>query len=1003
MKNFFASFILVIFCLGSLSAQTFFKNSTQNLSLQTVNIDTVKILAVMVQYQKDNDVTTVGNGQFDSIYTKEYGDSIIDPLPHNRQYFEAHLEFAKNYYRKVSNNKVVVSYLVLDSVFTLSKQMRNYSPTIKSNDFSLMGEMTKETWQLVESKYPNLRFSDFNKFVIFHAGVGRDVTLPGSLGNERDIPSVFLSLSSLRNIYGPTFAGFPVQNGNFNITNSAILPQTQNREVSSFAGTYLLELTINGLIVSGIGSFLGLPDLFDTKTGLTAIGRLGLMDGQAIFAYNGLFPPAPSAWERIFLGWEIPKVLSPNDTGVVSLAVRNKTLPLESSIIKIPISSSEYFLIENRQRDANGDKANITMWVNGRIIQRNFQKDTTGFYSFDIDSLQGVVIDVDEFDWALPGSGILIWHIDENIINQNLLSNKVNADINNRGIKLIEADGIKDIGVKFRTIFGDELVGEGTQEDFWYRGNEADLFKNVLDDESRPNSNSNSGARSLISLKNFSENSNRMTFNFSVGNESLALLSSTQLPNFVKAANVSSANHPSNNSYYITDEINSKVYQLNQSGTIVNTFDLSGQKPLSFSSENLQGEIVNYLIGSKNNRIQMFARKVSGLSTSFFDAASRVTTSPIITSQNVDSTNFIVGLENGEILKFTITRARDTVLAARGLLKNISTEVNFINYNQNYYSVVSQNKIFGSDNSTITLPNNIIQSALTVDAENNFVTVVLDSEGKIYCISDGKIFSEFRVGKKDEVSSFSIADIRGDGNNYIIYNKLNNIEAKNLSGVNADNFPYTYFGNANFIGQPLVGNILSGSNNQIISTTDDGQVYVIDPQNGKSIAPFPISSSKIIPNTLMITNNSNTGKKTLSAVTQENFFSIWDLKKLSSVSWSERLGNQFNNSFIPKATGRISQLEFFPQALTYNWPNPVYENKTYIRYFVSEDSKIDIKIFDITGNLIHQMNANAIGGMDNESVWDVSNVQSGVYLTRVEAVANSGEKKSHIIKIAVIK
>ena len=374
MKNFFASFILVIFCLGSLSAQTFFKNSTQNLSLQTVNIDTVKILAVMVQYQKDNDVTTVGNGQFDSIYTKEYGDSIIDPLPHNRQYFEAHLEFAKNYYRKVSNNKVVVSYLVLDSVFTLSKQMRNYSPTIKSNDFSLMGEMTKETWQLVESKYPNLRFSDFNKFVIFHAGVGRDVTLPGSLGNERDIPSVFLSLSSLRNIYGPTFAGFPVQNGNFNITNSAILPQTQNREVSSFAGTYLLELTINGLIVSGIGSFLGLPDLFDTKTGLTAIGRLGLMDGQAIFAYNGLFPPAPSAWERIFLGWEIPKVLSPNDTGVVSLAVRNKTLPLESSIIKIPISSSEYFLIENRQRDANGDKANITMWVNGRIIQRNFQK-----------------------------------------------------------------------------------------------------------------------------------------------------------------------------------------------------------------------------------------------------------------------------------------------------------------------------------------------------------------------------------------------------------------------------------------------------------------------------------------------------------------------------------------------------------------------------------------------------------------------------------------------------
>ena len=39
-------------------------------------------------------------------------------------------------------------------------------------------------------------------FIIFHAGVGRDLTLPGSLGNEKDLPSVYLGQDALKKIYG---------------------------------------------------------------------------------------------------------------------------------------------------------------------------------------------------------------------------------------------------------------------------------------------------------------------------------------------------------------------------------------------------------------------------------------------------------------------------------------------------------------------------------------------------------------------------------------------------------------------------------------------------------------------------------------------------------------------------------------------------------------------------------------------------------------------------------
>ena len=53
---------------------------------------------------------------------------------------------------------------------------------------------------------------------------------------------------------------------------------------------------------------------------------------------------------------------------------------------------------------------------------------------------------------------------------------------------------------------------------------------------------------------------------------------------------------------------------------------------------------------------------------------------------------------------------------------------------------------------------------------------------------------------------------------------------------------------------------------------------------------------------------------------------------------------------------------FFPKNKTYNWPNPVYEDETYIRTYVSEDSKVEVKIFDLAGDLVDEFEFNANGG-----------------------------------------
>jgi hypothetical protein len=231
--------------------------------------DTFRVFAIMVQFQKDNDSRTTGAGEFDSLFTTAYGDTIIDPLPHNRQYFQNHLTFLENYFRKVSDGKAIVKGEVFDRVFTLPNRMQNYSPARNAPNNEAIGRLIIDAWRLADSLHPEIDFSKYQAFIIFHAGVGRDINLTDEFGFDPtpfDIPSLYIGLNGLKSFFGSSYRGIPVDGGRVFITNSAIIPETENREITGITGTALLQLGINGLIVGSFGSFLGLPDLFDTKT-----------------------------------------------------------------------------------------------------------------------------------------------------------------------------------------------------------------------------------------------------------------------------------------------------------------------------------------------------------------------------------------------------------------------------------------------------------------------------------------------------------------------------------------------------------------------------------------------------------------------------------------------------------------------------------------------------------------------------------------------------------------
>ncbi len=997
--------ILMLFGLGSASAQTFVNKliaSPVSTPLKVNGIDTLKILGVMVDFQEDKDAATFGNGKFGSIYSQDYGSTILDPLPHDKSYFDEHLEFVKNYYQRVSNGKLVIKYTVLPGIITVSQRMRSYSPPNNSEDFTLLGDFAKEVWAKVDSANPGFDFGDYNVFTVFHAGVGRDVTLPGSIGDQKDLPSVYLSTKALKNIFGNSFDGFSVSNGNTKIKNTMIIPETESREMSSLSGNVLFQLTINGLLVADIASHLGLPDLFDTKTGISAIGRFGLMDGQSIFAYNGLFPPEPSPWSKIYLGWADPVTLSPGNYDI-NIATQLAATLSDTTILKIPISSSEYFLVENRNRDANKDGSILTYVLDGQTHTKTFAKDTTGFYSYQVDSVQGVVTNVDEFDWAVPGNGIVIWHIDDNIIRANLSTNTINADINKRGVYVEEADGIWDIGQKFNTILGDVVIGEGEQADFWYKDNPSKLYQNMFSKDTRPNTNSNSGANSLITVSNFSNIANKMSFNVSYGDSIVKPIFSHELSLANKSEKLTTIQGSSKYSFALLN--GTDLYILNGSGKIVDSLmNFSNYKVASVLYNN-----TNYIVGASGNNLNVYMDDGSAHYLSSQNINHTITAQPVI-EQIGNYYKIVVGTDAGNLSSFSLGELPNTdpVEGAFATLNNSEAIINYVVDGGGYYIITTKNE---NGNTKFTLRGNgysydfadsVLQLAQTTDNSGSPITIVLNNANQFFVLKMNELVKQFTIKSANQIRSFALGDLKQDGSNYIIFNNGNKLDAVNTQGAEAENFPFEDPQNVGFTGTPLCADFAGNNNGEVIATTTDGRIFAIDGGTGKIVNSFPILSGYQLKTTPALFEDN--GQISLAAINNNNTFKAWNIGLTKgNMYWSEENQNNFNNALLGRASQSEVNNSFFPKDKAYNYPNPVYGGETNIRYYVSEDSKIDIKIFDLAGDFVAELNDNAQGGMDHETKWDVNGIQSGVYIARIEAQSSSGKSESNIIKIAVIK
>ncbi len=977
-------------------------------SVQTTPIDTLRILAIMVEFQTDNNELTTGDGTFQLTGSPAQ----IDPPPHDSIYFRNKIRFVENYFRKVSNRILTITGAVVPQKIVLSKPMAEYSPPKTGTDNRKLADLAIESWQRADSLTPKIDFSKYDVFIIFHAGAGRDIDIVSILASDPtpyDIPSLYLDSTAFASASGlNSFSGIAVNGAN--IKNTIILPETESRDIRDISGS-ILQLSINGLFAASLGSYLGLPDLFDTKTGRSGIGQFGLMDGADIFAYSGLFPPEPCAWEKKYLGWITP-ILIRSSFAHLSLAAVGSSDAVEDTVYQIPISSSEYFLVENRNRNPLGTGLSLTIaTANGDSII-HFAKDTTGFQYYDNSFIRGSVVDVSNFDWAVigdmtdgtgkyDGGGILIWHIDEHVIQAGLKSNTVNADINHRGVELMEADGSKDIGQSYEALTPGSGNENGSWLDCWFNGNSATLYKNIFDQNSFPNSNSYSGAASLITIKEFSARSANMTATVEIGSSLLKRDSAvSRVFTHADSYPTSTKNH------HLYLPVHDSVFAFQSNGR-----SLTNEPSGLFSNlksdfgvavyEQAASEIAASVHDSALSIIRIDELHGPKLFDTTISINQRFSTPPCF----YDSLSLLAGTVSGTLYRFAVTG--DTI-STRSVGNNPISSIALlpVSTTANEYLFCAGNRVY-SETSFSDLPSssNTWMLGAAVSPKGNYVVAAERNGSRIVSFDRSLSQKLFDVNVPGTaLQEIAIADINGDGEKDILVQSATHLSALSRAGILLDGFPIQVRGTNEFTGTPLIIDFNGDGKLEIVTFTLDGEMWVYN-GNGKLLAGFPIQITS--PGTsfpMVYTNSTNMGGvAVLSESGSLDAFLTSTAFTANSLAWWQHHGDErHSNAEWTQTTALPLSTEFFPKSRLYNWPNPVYGRSTQIRYYTSENANITITILDLSGVKITELKGRGTAGMDSEIPWNVSNIQSGIYLARIEAQGATHSEVA-IIKIAVVK
>lgn len=354
--------------------------------------------------------------------------------------FSSGVGTVRNYYQEVSNAQLDLITVNLPSSMGWQRAPQTYAYYV-DNNYGVDSPYPNNSQKLCEDLVDMVDpLIDFSQYD--NDGNGTvDVIMIAHSGRGAEFSG------SSSDIWSHKWSIIPRNRDGVNISDYTIMPEYWNSPGDMTIGVYCHEL----------GHAFGLPDLYDTDGTSYGTGYWSLMSTGSWNGNLGSSPAHPDAWCKIKAGWITPINITSNATGVSIPDVRSSGV-----VYRLWTSGSaedEYFLVENRQK--------------------------TGY------------------DAALPGSGLLIWHIDDAVGHNNHEWYPSHTAFGHYMVALEQADNL--FQQEQRLSYGD--TGDP------YPGSTSNLS---FTPTSSPSSDSYSASSSFVAITNISPSSSTMTADFAV-------------------------------------------------------------------------------------------------------------------------------------------------------------------------------------------------------------------------------------------------------------------------------------------------------------------------------------------------------------------------------------------------------------------------------------------------------------------------------------------------------
>jgi hypothetical protein len=987
--------------------------------------DTLRIAAIRVEFVEDQVETTTGNGLFDLSTESDYK---IDKPPHNKTYFEHQLLALRNYFKTVSNHHLELLFDVYpeeeNSSYSLPHDMVYYSGEEDEEKQKLRwAELMQDALKVADDQ---IDYGQYDIYMIFHAGVGNDFAFDFD-ATPYDIQSAFIDYETLQETLGNGSSGFEgIETAEKTVKEAIILPETQNQEG--------YDIGLLGSMTLLMASQLGMPSLFDTETGRAGIGQWGLMD-QGSNNFQGLIPSQPCAWTKIFMGWQQAVEITMGENIPVGAPQSSK-----HQLYKIPITQTEYYLVENRQKDFNGDG-----YAFGRDADGNRAEfDTTGQVLLEENT--GVLVRIDEYDFGIPGSGILIWHIDETVIERNLAQNTINNNREHRGVDLVECDGAQDIGYYYDLFDPGYGTEAGDYFDPYWSGNESHKIVNdstvvEFSSSSIPASKTFDGAFTHIKLFDFSRRDSVMTFSLqsdlwvngfpqAVGrdNQFGSLLAIPRTEGALIAA-VSSRGE-----VLIWQRDGEKLIENGRTVSYTNTIKETNVYPLAVAFEVADSvqlplaatESCEQLVLAGNSGVVWVLNLTDENQDGYADIHSQIdlgenpTAGPLVLPAfgSGQGSVIVIGTKDGTLFSLALNPENQYEIKNQNQIdQHRITALAYGGSDQNAIIAASETANLYSLDTDL----NITWQHKLPSSSGDFQPLVADFDGhpgyEIIVVSrQGEMFAFSSAGEpeldsqsshnRDRHSAPALADIDRDGLPEILYHSRYSLVALNRTGSAATNYPYSYFLEPDSFGFITSSPLWSGAQSgQLVTVTPSGKLYSLD-ETGRMTSGFPLPGGMDVDVSPAMIDLDEDGDVEVLSISADGFIYAWNLpiENTPASSWCQVGRDAFRRFFVPgDQQFVVEQDNLMPAKTVFCYPNPTYEAVTYIRYALSQSAeRVSIRIYDLSGEFVQDLQANGLTPGVHEVPWAVERLQSGVYLARVEAFT-AQENALKIIKIAVIK